>query len=261
MAKPLQDRTALVTGSSRGIGAATAQRLAADGARVAIHFNQSRDRADALARTITDGGGRAAVIGGDLATPTGPVDLVKAAFAALGDIDILINNAGVFEGKALESLTAEQIDHVLAVNLRAVLLTTREFAAATHTRHGRVVNISSIAARVPAGGGSLYAASKAAVESLTRSHATELGPRGITVNAVAPGTTETDMSAAGFPPGAKAIIVKGTALGRFGQPDDIAKVVALLCTDDAAWITGQVLGADGGMLTGGLNLIRMGGGG
>jgi len=258
MTLALQGRTALITGSSRGIGAAIARELAAQGARVVIHCNRKLDSARALQAEIEQARGAAAILQADLSSAEQAVDLVRGAAEIYGGLDILVNNAGIIAGKMLDTLTAEQIDQVLAVNVRAPLLTSREFARLRPQGRpgGRIVNISSVAARVPSGGSSLYAASKAAVESLTRSHATELGPAGITVNAVAPGTTETDMVAETFPQAMRDIIVRGTALGRLGQPADIARVVAFLCSDAAGWITGQAIGAVGGMVTGAFNLSR-----
>jgi len=140
--------------------------------------------------------------------------------------------------------------------VRAVILATREFAAVTQSRAGRVINISSIAGAMPNGGASVYAATKAAVDSLTRSHATELGARGITVNAVAPGPTETDMYSA-LPAETKGIVTRTMPFGRLGRPDDIAPVVAFLASDDAQWITGQVIAASGGALTTSVNVMRI----
>jgi 3-oxoacyl-[acyl-carrier protein] reductase len=185
----LNGRVALVTGSSRGIGAAIARRLAADGASVLIHYQAQREPAEALAREI----GNAKVLEADLASPSAPAELVQAAFDAFGALDILVNNAGVLEAGALDALGEESIDRMLAVNVRAVMLATREFAAVTRGTAGRVINLSSIAGSLPNPGAAVYAATKAAVESLTRSWAIELAPRSITVNAVAPGPTDTDM--------------------------------------------------------------------
>jgi 3-oxoacyl-[acyl-carrier protein] reductase len=248
----LRGRVALVTGSSRGIGAAIAKRLASDGASVLIHYNSQREPAERLAREIP--GSR--VLGADLASPTAPAELVRAAFDAFGALDILVNNAGALEVGALDALGAESIDRMFAVNVRAVILATREFAAVTKSAVGRVINISSIAGSMPNGGAAVYAATKAALESLTRSYATELGARGMTVNAVAPGPTATDMYDA-FPAATKAVVARTIPLGRFGRPEDIAPVVAFLASDDAAWVTGQVIAASGGAITPTVNVMRI----
>jgi len=243
------DRVALITGSSRGIGAAIAKKLAQAGARVIVHGNKSAAEAELIARQISPDGSRAAVVRGDLASVDGPKQVVNSAFSKFGVLDILVNNAGVFEDGNVDQMTAEQIDRVLAVNIRSVLLTTREFVLVTNKAFGRIVNITSIAGHQPSPGGSLYAASKAAVESLTKSLAVELGARNITVNAIAPGTTETEMSLHGFPPGLLELNAAVTALGTLGHPEQIAEAAVLLCSDTAGWITGQILGADGGQLT------------
>lgn len=245
----LSGRVALVTGSSRGIGAAIAQQLAADGAAVVIHFGSDKDAAHAAQQKVRAAGGVADIVQADFTSVTGPVDAVQRAISIHGALDILVNNAGVFETGAIETITEAQIERMLSVNVRAVLLATKTFAHVTASRCGRVVNISSVAARFPSPVNSLYAASKAAVEALTRSHALELGARGITVNALAPGTTQTDMFAAGFSDELHASLVRGTALRRVGVPEDIAKVASFLCSDGASWITGQIIGVDGGMLS------------
>jgi 3-oxoacyl-[acyl-carrier protein] reductase len=248
----LDGRVALVTGSSRGIGAAIVKRLAREGASVVIHFSSQQAPADALAKEIPG----ARVLRADLASPTAPAELVRAAFDAFGALDILVNNAGALAVGAVDALGAEAIDRMFAINVRAVILATREFAAVTQSRVGRVINISSIAASMPNGGASVYAATKAAVESLTRSHATELGPRGITVNAVAPGPTATDMYDS-FPTATRALVARTIPLGRFGRPEDIAPVVAFLASDDADWVTGQVINASGGAVTTTVNVVRI----
>ena len=248
----LKGRVALVTGSSRGIGAAIARRLALEGAAVIVHYNAQRGPAESLVSEI----GYARAVGADLGSPSGPAELVRAAFEWKGALDIVVNNAGALTVGAVDALDADAIDRMLAVNVRAVILTTREFAAVTQSRAGRVINISSIAGSMPNGGASVYAATKAAVDSLTRSHATELGSRGITVNAVAPGPTETDMYSA-LPAETKGIVTRTMPLGRMGRPDDIAPVVAFLASDDAQWVTGQVIAASGGAITTSVNVMRI----
>ncbi len=250
--RKLEGRVALVTGSLRGIGAAIARQLANDGASVVIHYSAQRAPADALAREIAG----ARVLQAELASPTAPAELVRAAFDAFGALDILVNNAGALAVGAVDALGADAIDRMFAINVRAVILATREFAAVTQSGVGRVINISSIAGSMPNGGASVYAATKAAVESLTRSHATELGPRGITVNAVAPGPTATDMYDS-FPAATRSLVARTIPLGRFGRPEDIAPVVAFLASDDAAWVTGQTINASGGAITTTVNVVRI----
>ena len=215
------------------------------------------EAARAVAAEIVHGGGEAQVLQADLALPHGAVELVRSSVALFGGLDILVNNAAVSGSGEIGEVTEEQIDRMLAINVRSILLATREYAKLPRSGGGRVINITSIAARMPAPRGSVYAASKAAVESLTRSHAVELGPRGITVNAVAPGVTETDMSLAAYSAESKRLISKACPLGRLGKPDDIAEVVAFLCSDEAAWVTGQVIGADGGLITSAFALLRI----
>ncbi len=258
----LRNRAALVTGSSRGIGAEIARALADAGARVMVHYNQRVEAAQALVAEIRRKGGQASAAQADLSDPRAAANLVRQAAESLGGLDILVNNAATWAGGALPDIHDEQIDQLLAVNVRSLIITTREFARLERSkeRGGRVINISSIGGSVPSGGASLYACSKAAVNSLTRSHAMELGARGITVNAVAPGTTETDMSS-NFSPAMREAIVRGTPLGRLGGPEDIAPVVVFLCSDAARWVTGQILGVDGGMLTGAFALAKVRGAG
>jgi 3-oxoacyl-[acyl-carrier protein] reductase len=254
----LEHRIALVTGSSRGIGSGIARRLAAAGATVLIHGNNSSGSAGALVAEIASKGGKARSLQHDLSSPSGGTGLVQAAFSMLGGLDILVNNAGLFEKGPIEKVADQQIERLLSVNVRAVAQATREFARLSSSKHGRIVNVSSIAARMPSPGASIYAATKAAVESLTKSHAVELGPRGFTVNAVAPGTTRTEMSEAGFSSDALEFLSEISPSGRLGRPEDIAEVVAFLCSDAAAWITGQVIAVDGGQLASASAMLRIG---
>ncbi len=236
MSKPLQGKVALVTGGSRGIGAAIARRLAQDGAKVAVNYSSSKQAAEAVVRTIQEDGGEAVLAPGDVSAKDGPAKIAAAARDAFGRIDILVNNAGVLDVATLGDATREHFEKVFAVNVFGVAAMTR--AAAAHLPDGgRVINTSSIGARAAMPGLSAYIASKAAVDAL--------GPRGITVNAVAPGTTDTDMLIRD-PKFLEEAVAK-TPLGRVGQPADIAGTVAFLASADAAWVTGQVIDASGGL--------------
>ena len=254
----LKDRVALVTGSSRGIGAAIATRLAADGAKVIVHASTKPDQAEQVAQSIRNAGGSAAVVLGDLSTREAPIQIVQEAFAVHGALDILVNNAAISVYRMVRDQTAEAIDAVLNINQRAVILGTSEFVRLTQSPHGRVINISSAAGRHPAYGRSVYSATKGAMEAFTRSAAQELGERGITVNAVAPGTTVTEMfeeaerqQEINF----QELFARWTALRRVGQSEDIADIVAFVASDDARWLTGNTLSADGGLVTTGVNIV------
>jgi 3-oxoacyl-[acyl-carrier protein] reductase len=244
MSKPLDGKVALVTGGSRGIGAAIARRLAQDGAKVAVNYSSSKQAAEAVVRTIKEDGGEAVLAPGDVSAKDGPAKIAAAARDAFGRIDILVNNAGVLDIATLGDATPEHFEKVFAVNVFGVAAMTR--AAAPHLPDGgRVIHTSSIGARAAIPGLSAYIASKAAVDALTRSFAAELGPRGITVNAVAPGTTDTDMLIRD-PKFLEEAVAK-TPLGRVGRPADIAGTVAFLASADAAWVTGQVIDTSGGL--------------
>lgn len=241
----LANRVAIVTGASRGIGAAIARRLAADGAKVVVNYARTEQAALRVVTEIQAAGGEAVAVQADMAD----IEQIRALFAkalkAFGRLDILINNAGAFEMRPLEQIDEAHYTALFTVNVRAVLFATQEAVRHFGKDGGRVINLSSIAARLPMPGGSVSAASKSAVEALTRCHAAELGFRGITVNAIAPGATETDIRR-WQPPELRDQIIRSTALGRVGTPEDIADVVAFLASDDARWITGKVIDADGG---------------
>ncbi len=251
----LKNRVALVTGSSRGIGAAIAKRLAADGAMVVLHASADPAKANAVADSIRQAGGEAAVVLGDLTTEDAPVRIVQEAFAFKAALDILVCNAGGSRGGVVANVDIAEINRTIALNLRAVMLSTAEFARLTTSECGRVVLISSGVATHPAYGAALLAAAKAGAEAFIRSAAQELGPRGITLNSVAPGPTKTDRIAgqswtSKVPP--------WTALRRLGEPEDIADIVAFLASDEARWLTGATLPANGGMITSAANILAMG---
>ncbi|MBO3735994.1 SDR family oxidoreductase [Actinoplanes flavus] len=239
MTPPLTGKTALVTGGSRGIGRAVAQRLAADGARVVFTYHTSKDAAGALAAEIG-----AVAVRCDQADP----DTLPAVFEPLRDgLDILVNNAAVTLNRPIADLTPEDFDRILTINTKFPLFTLRT-AIPLLRDGGRVVNISTLNTAVPAPGLALYCASKAALEQITAVAARELGPRAITVNTVSPGATDTDMLRSAGTPGSLAQTAAFTALQRLGRPTDIAAVVAFLAGPDAAWLTGQNIRATGGLL-------------
>ncbi|MCW2889849.1 MAG: 3-oxoacyl-[acyl-carrier protein] reductase [Streptosporangiaceae bacterium] len=240
----LSGKVALVTGGSRGIGAAIARRLAGDGADVALTYASAADKAQAVAKQIEADGGRALVIKADNADPSAATGAVEQTVRDLGRIDILVNNAGIFTGGPLEELTVEQVDRILAVDVRAVFLASQ--AAARHmTEGGRIITIgSAMTERVPAPGMSLYAMCKSALTGLTKGLARDLGPRGITATVVHGGLIDTDMNPADGPNAD--LFGSVTALGRYGTADDIAATVAHLAGDAGRYITGTAVTVDGG---------------
>ena len=252
MAPGLSGKIALVTGASRGIGRAIAERLGADGALVAVHYASNVDAANACVAAITAGGGAAFTIAADLAQPDGPTQLFAAFDEAIRQravaprLDILINNAGLGSRAAIDTASEAELDRVFAVNMRAPFF-LMQLALPRLADGGRIINISSTAARIGYAETAIYTATKAALEALTLSVARQLGPRGITVNAVAPGATVTDMNPLARDPATAQKIAAETILGRIGQPNDIADVVAFLASDQARWLTGQVVEASGGL--------------
>jgi 3-oxoacyl-[acyl-carrier protein] reductase len=247
----LAGRTALVTGSSQGIGKAIALRLAEDGAKVIVHA-RTAEKADPVAAQIRELGGSADVVLGDLADGDTATRVVQDAFAVHGGLDIMVLNAGGGSSGLAVNLPVETIDRTLAFNLRATILAVAEFARRCESPQGRVVFISSGMATHPAPGVSVGAAAKAGSEAFIRSAAQELGARGITCNSVAPGCTRTEMIAGQTWPDQ---VPPWTALRRLGQPDDIADIVAFLASDEARWLTGLTVPANGGLITTAANIL------
>ncbi len=240
----LAGQVALVTGGSRGIGAAIAQRLAHDGAAVALTYASSAEKARAVAKQIDADGGRALVMQADNADPGAVTAAVEQTVADLGRIDILVNNAGIFTGGPLEAASVEQADRLWAVNVRAAFVAAQ--AAARHMGEGgRIITIgSALAERVPVPGLTLYAMAKSALTGLTKGLARDLGPRGITVTVVHGGLIDTDMNPADGP--AADFLRTVPALGRYGRAEDIAAAVAHLARADSRYITGTAVTVDGG---------------
>ncbi|HEY9682290.1 MAG TPA: glucose 1-dehydrogenase [Oculatellaceae cyanobacterium] len=244
--KRLADKVAIVTGGSRGIGAAIALRLAAEGASVVVNYANNKGAADEIVAKVKELGVKAIAVQGNVAKEEDGKRLVEETTKAFGKIDILVNNAGVFEMGPIDQIDINQYDRVFDVNVRGVIATT--IAALPHLNDGgRIISISSGVSRATLAGASVYSATKAALDTLTRIWAQDLGKRHITVNNVAPGTTSTDMLNGGLPPEAQKVMIGKTPLGRLGEPEDIANVVAFLASQDGGWVTGQTIGADGGL--------------
>jgi 3-oxoacyl-[acyl-carrier protein] reductase len=242
----LEGRVALVTGSARGIGAAIAERLARDGAAVAINYLTSKQEAEAVAERIRKAGANATVIRADIGDPVQARSVVESTVRELGRLDILVNNAGITMMAPIEALDQEQIRRQLTVNVEGPIFTVQAAQGYLPSEGGRVINITGNLQLHPVPGTSVYAAAKGAIDALTRAWAKELGPRGVTVNAVGPGPTATGAFNAVSNDNLQNLFVSRTPLGRIGAPSDIASVVAFLASPDGGWVTGQVLLANGG---------------
>jgi 3-oxoacyl-[acyl-carrier protein] reductase len=239
-------KTALITGSSRGIGATLAQRLAADGFKVVVNYAGSANAAQEVADKITAIGNEAIVVQADVADPKAVADMFDAAEHAFGGVDVVVNNAGLMILRPVAEFDDDAFDKIIAINLKGTFNVCRE-AARRLREGGRIINFSSsvIGMRLPTY--APYIASKAAVEGLTQVLAQEMRGRGVTVNAVAPGPVATDLFLQGKSPELIDRMAKMNPLERLGQPDDIARVVAFLSGPEGAWINGQTLRANGGM--------------
>jgi 3-oxoacyl-[acyl-carrier protein] reductase len=252
----LTGRTALVTGGSRGIGAAIVRRLAADGAAVMVNYRSDEAAARSLADELTASGARVALARADVSEPGAPQRLVAETVAAFGRLDIAVSNAGIEHFGALETLTEQDFQRVFSVNVAGQLFTAQA-AAAVMEAGGRIVLTSSVSARIGVRHHALYAASKAAVRALALNLAPELGERGITINAIAPGGTRTDMAAehaARYTPASLADVAPGdivrgmTSAGRWAEPEEVAAAVRFLVSGDASYVSGSTLAVDGGWM-------------
>jgi NAD(P)-dependent dehydrogenase (short-subunit alcohol dehydrogenase family) len=247
MMSPLRGKVALVTGASRGIGAAIAARLASDGADVAMTYRAGKEQAEAVAARIEATGRRAITIQADNADPDAVADAVERTVRELGRLDVLVNNAGIFPSGPIEQISAQERDEAIAVHVTSAFVAAQ--AASRHLSDGgRIINIgSNLAVRASRPGLTLYAMTKSALDGLTKALARELGPRGITANLVHPGSTNTDMNPADGPRSDAQRAV--AALGRYADPDDVAATVAHLAGPDGRAVTGTAVLVDSGAVT------------
>lgn len=246
----LEGRTALITGAGRGIGRATAVRLATDGARIAINYKGNSAAAEETKRAVEAAGSQATLVQGDVSVDADAERVVKEALAfGGGKLDILVNNAGITRDNLLLRMSAEEWDAVLDLNLRGAFLVTKAaMRPMMKQRGGRIVNVSSIAGVMGNAGQANYSAAKAGLIAFTKTVAREMASRNITANAVAPGFVPTDLTSV-VPQAVQDAMLAQIPLARFGTAEDVANAIGFLASDDASYITGQVLVVDGGMVT------------
>ncbi len=242
-----QQRVAIVTGASRGIGKAIALRLAHDQIRVVVNYRGSQQEAEAIVTQIRQNGGEAIAIGADVGKVSDIITLFDKTLAQFGQVDILVNNAGIAPYTSVAETSEEDFDRLLAVNIKGTFFACQQ-AVKHMTDNGRIINFSTSVTGLMMANYAAYAASKGAVEQMTRSLAKEVGARQITVNAVAPGPTDTDLFSSSKTQEEKDRFARMAAFQRLGQPEDIADVVAFLASEQARWITGQTIRLNGGMI-------------
>jgi len=246
--KKLEGKVAVVTGASKGIGAAIAKAMAEAGASVVVNYASSKAGADAVVSSITSNGGKAVAVGGDVSKQAEAQGIIDAAVKNYGQIDILVNNSGVYEWAPIEGITEEHFHRQFNINVLGLLLTTQ--AATPHMKAGAsIINISSVVTSITPANSAVYSATKGAVDALTGSLAKELGPKQIRVNTINPGLVETEGTKTFQIIGSdmEKEIVAQTPLGRIGQPDDIADIAVFLASNESRWMTGEKLIASGGI--------------
>lgn len=248
MSKKLEGKVALVTGASKGIGAEIAKALAAEGASVVVNYSTSKAGADKVVEAITSHGGKAVAVGANVAKPDEIKGLFEATKKAFGKLDILVNNAGIYRFSPLDQITPEHYHEQFNLNVLGLILATQEAVKLFGENGGSVINISSVVAKLALPTATVYSATKAAVDSVTRSLSAELGPKKVRVNSVNPGMVETEGNSSAADPenDLRKTIVAQTPLGRIGKVDDIAPAVVYFASDDSKWVTGETLYISGG---------------
>ena len=244
----LEGKVAVVTGASKGIGAAIAKSLAAEGASVVVNYASSKSGARTVVDAITEAGGKAIAVKGDVSKASEAQGIIDAAIKNYGRLDILVNNSGVYDFSPIEAVTAEEFHRIFNINVLGLLLTTQ--AALKHiSEGGSIINIGSLVSRITPAASSIYTGTKGAVDAITGVLARELGPKKIRVNGINPGIVETEGThSAGFVGSdLEKSLVSQTPLGRVGQPGDIASVAVFLASDDSGWVTGEQILAGGGL--------------
>lgn len=244
----LKNKVAIVTGASKGIGASIAKSLAKEGASVVINYSSSKKGAEDIVALIKKEGGKAIAVKANMTQGKEIDHLFEEAEKAFGQVDVLVNNAGIYEFSPLEEIDEAHFHKHFDLNVLGLILASKKAAEVFGTKGGTIINIGSVAGTSPVPGGSVYSATKAAVDAITKSLARELGPKKIRVNSLNPGMIETEgLHAAGIVASdLRKEVEKNTPLGRIGQPEDIAKVAVFLASDDSGWITGEALYVSGG---------------
>ena len=245
----LKNKVAVVTGASKGIGASIAKHFAAEGAKVVLNYASSKEDADRVVKEITDNGGTAISVQADVSKEADVIRLFEETKTAFGTLDILVNNAGIYIYEPVEQISAATFHKSFDINVLGSIFAIQEALKLFGGKGGNIINISSVVSNAPTPKGSVYSATKAALDAITVSLSKEFAGRNIRINSILPGLVETEgLHSAGFIGGeAEAHFVSKTPLGRRGQPEDIAKVAVFLASDDAAWITGEQISVSGGL--------------
>jgi len=245
----LKDKVAIVTGASKGIGASIATYFAAEGAKVVVNYASSKEGAEKVVKTITDNGGIAIAVQGDVSKESDVSRLFEETRSAFGTLDILVNNAGIFQYAPIEDATADSFHQQFNINVLGSLLAIQESLKLFGDKGGNIINISSGASKTPVPTGSIYSASKAALDAITISLSKEFSGRNIRINSLLPGAIETEGTHSNGFIGSdfQAKVVANTPLGRTGQPEDVAKVAVFLASDDSGWIIGEKISVSGGI--------------
>jgi len=245
----LENKVAIVTGASKGIGASIAKYFAAEGAKVVVNYASSKDGADEVVKDITGNGGTAIAVQGDVSKEADIFRIFEETKSAFGTLDILVNNAGIYNYEPIEAVSVATIQEHFNINVLGSILAIREAVKLFEDKGGNIINISSGASNTPLPTGSVYSATKAALDAVTIALSKEFSGKNIRINSLLPGVVETEGShSAGFiGSDFEAKLVATTPLGRTGQPEDIAKVAVFLASDDAAWITGEKISVSGGI--------------